>query len=86
VIEIGLRPDPNEHIIFIRDNGIGFDLDSARKLFQKFGRLHYDETYPGAGIGLLIVKYIIERHQGRVWAEGVPGEGATFCFALPGAS
>jgi light-regulated signal transduction histidine kinase (bacteriophytochrome) len=86
VIEVGVRPDPNEHIIFIRDNGIGFDLDSARKLFQKFGRLHYDETYPGAGIGLLIVKYIIQRHQGRVWAEGAPGGGATFCFALPGAA
>lgn len=83
VIEIGARREPGEHVIFIRDNGIGFDLESARKLFQKFERLHYNDTYPGAGVGLLIVKYIIQRHQGKVWAEGVPEGGATFCFTLP---
>lgn len=86
VIEMGARAEPGEHVICIRDNGIGFDLDSARKLFQKFGRLCSNEDYPGAGVGLLIVKYIIERHHGRVWAEGVPEGGATFCFTLPAVS
>jgi signal transduction histidine kinase len=86
VIEIGVQPDPNEHIVFIRDNGIGFDLESARNLFQKFVRLQEDGTIPGVGVGLVVVKHIIRRHQGRVWAEGTPGGGATFCFTLPRAS
>jgi len=83
VIEIGVRPDPNEHIVFIRDNGIGFDLESARHLFQKFVRLQDERTIPGVGVGLVVVKHIIRWHHGRVWAEGVPGGGATFCFTLP---
>ncbi len=83
VIEITARFQDGEHVICIRDNGIGFDFESARKLFNKFGRLRSDESYPGIGIGLLIVRYIIQRHDGRVWAEGVPGGGATFCFTLP---
>jgi len=83
VIEIGAQPAPNEHIIYVRDNGIGFDLESRRNLFQKFGRLHTDGIVPGLGIGLVIVKHIIQRHNGRVWAESVPGGGATFYFTLP---
>jgi signal transduction histidine kinase len=83
VIEIGVQPDPNEHIVFIRDNGIGFDLESARNLFRKFVRLQDDGTIPGVGVGLVVVKHIIQRHQGRVWAEGTPGGGATFYFTLP---
>jgi signal transduction histidine kinase len=83
VIEIGVRPDPNEHIVFIRDNGVGFDLDSARNLFQKFVRLQEDGTIPGFGVGLVVVKHIIRRHRGRVWAEGTPDGGATFYFTLP---
>jgi light-regulated signal transduction histidine kinase (bacteriophytochrome) len=83
VIEIGVQPDSSEHIVFIRDNGIGFDLESARNLFQKFFRLQDDGTIPGVGIGLVVVKHIIRRHQGRVWAEGTPGGGATFYFTLP---
>ena len=83
VIEIGVQPAPNEHIIFIRDNGIGFDLESARNLFQKFVRLQEDGTIPGVGVGLVVVKHIIRRHYGRVWAEGTPGGGATFYFTLP---
>jgi light-regulated signal transduction histidine kinase (bacteriophytochrome) len=83
MIEIGARNEPGEHVIFVRDNGIGFDFKSTRDLFKKFGRLNHDETYPGVGLGLLIVNYIIQRHHGRVWAEGTPGGGATFCFTLP---
>jgi Bacteriophytochrome (light-regulated signal transduction histidine kinase) len=83
VIEIGVRPDPNEHIVFIRDNGIGFDLDSAANLFEKFVRLQGDGTVPGIGLGLVVVKHIIRRHHGRVWAEGTPDGGATFYFTLP---
>jgi light-regulated signal transduction histidine kinase (bacteriophytochrome) len=86
VIEIGAQPDPKEHTIYVRDNGIGFDLESGRNLFQKFGRLHTDGIVPGLGIGLVIVKHIIQRHNGRVWAESVPGGGATFYFTLPFAS
>jgi light-regulated signal transduction histidine kinase (bacteriophytochrome) len=86
IIEIGMRADSNERIIFIRDNGIGFDLESASNLFQKFVRLQDDGIVPGVGIGLTIVKHIIQRHRGRVWAEGTPGGGATFCFTLPTAS
>jgi light-regulated signal transduction histidine kinase (bacteriophytochrome) len=83
VIEIGVQPDSDEHIVFIRDNGVGFDLESARNLFQKFVRLQEDGTIPGVGVGLVVVKHIIQRHQGRVWAEGTPGGGATFYFTLP---
>lgn len=86
VIEIGVQPDPREHIIFIRDNGIGFDLESARNLFQKFVRLQDDGTIPGVGVGLVVVKHIIRRHHGRVWAEGTTGGGATFYFTLPTAT
>jgi light-regulated signal transduction histidine kinase (bacteriophytochrome) len=86
VIEIGVRPDPDEHVIFIRDNGIGFDLESARNLFQKFVRLQDETTLPGIGVGLVVVKHIIQWHHGRVWAEGTPYGGATFYFTLPAAS
>jgi signal transduction histidine kinase len=85
VIEIGVRPDPDELIVSIRDNGVGFDVETAQRLFQKFGRLHNDKSFEGAGIGLVIVKYVIQRHRGRVWAESSPGAGATFCFTLPAA-
>lgn len=84
-IEIGAHNENGALVLFVRDNGVGFDADAAARLFQPFQRLH-GQRFPGHGVGLSIVKRIVERHGGRVWAHANPGAGATFFFTLGSAS
>jgi len=83
VIEVGCRQEEDREIFYVKDNGVGFDMRYANKLFQVFERLHGPQEFEGTGIGLALAQRIISRHGGTIWAEGKVNGGATFFFTLP---
>ena len=82
-ITIGGTQTPAERILWVQDNGTGFDQAQNDKIFGLFERLHNPKEYEGTGVGLAIVKLVMDKHHGRVWAESVPGRGSTFSLAFP---
>jgi signal transduction histidine kinase len=82
VVEVACELRGEEHVYFVRDNGPGFDMARAHRLFDAFQRLHSTAEYEGNGVGLSIAQRIVQRHGGRIWAEAAPGHGATFSFTL----
>ncbi|MGH7257417.1 MAG: sensor histidine kinase, partial [Nitrospiraceae bacterium] len=82
-IRIGGKRTAVDRVLWVQDNGIGFDIGQKEKIFGLFERLHTPQEYEGTGVGLAIVKMVLEKHGGRVWVDSTPGQGTTVYLAFP---